>query len=54
MARKQEPKQFHTRNLEHSDDEWQGQSQWIELRDSGWVAEDRQIARFEDKNRINY
>ena len=44
-----EPQQFHTGSFERNQDEWSGQSQWRELRDSVWVAEDRQIARFEDK-----
>ena len=44
-----EPQQFYTGNFDRGQNEWQGQSNWIELSDSVWVAEDRQIARFEDK-----
>lgn len=47
-----EPQQFHTGNFDRGLDEWKGQSQWIELRDSVWVAEDRQIARFEEKKPV--
>lgn len=41
------PQQFNT-GVFQRDEEWIGQSNWIELKDSLWVSEDRQIARFQE------
>ena len=42
-----DPQKFNT-GVFVRNDEWIGQSNWIELEDSLWVSEDRQIAKFQD------
>ncbi len=38
--------QFHTGDFDRKNDEWIGQSNWVQLPNKSWVAENRQMATF--------
>lgn len=41
-----EQQQFFTGTFDRPAEEWQGQSNWVEIESKNWVAEDRQMATF--------
>lgn len=44
-----QPQQFITGDLgKHVDEQWPGESKWVQLSDEKWVSQDRQTAVFED------
>ncbi|MGK7396674.1 MAG: alpha-L-rhamnosidase C-terminal domain-containing protein [Candidatus Cyclobacteriaceae bacterium M3_2C_046] len=49
-----QPQQFHTGSFDRSGNEWFGQSNWINQEDSLWLAEDRQMASFQEKEPVTF
>lgn len=47
-----EPQQFITGTFDRKSDEWTGASNWVELAPGKWVAEDRQMASFMQKEPV--
>ncbi len=41
-----QPQQFNTGNFNRSNNKWAGQSNWVKLKNTNWVAENRQMATF--------
>ena len=49
-----DPVKFNVGTLSRADDEWPGQSNWIEVEPDNWVAEDRQMSTFHQIEPVSF